>query len=301
MRGYPHAIILPGLTDVTQLTDVRAAYNFTDIVERSAGQAAPQWSGSEDAVPAFNGATPQIKDILDACTVDDIIGDLSAGNVDLLYKAAKSGAIRQGDAELAHLRARLEANAILYWERIRATSRQAAEIDFRFLPIWDGTTDPLVWTGSLALSGTSAVQGRYTMGKVALNGTDLSLVQEWTLENNITPDEVFGDGSPYLLEAGIDEYSPTLVARTRDLSVMATYGGTGTALTSLAAYLKKKKASGINEPDATAAHIKITGSAGTIKAREVSGLKGVAEIFVQLVKPAAGTAPFVVDTASAIT
>lgn len=299
---YPHAIIAGGTT-ITQMTDVTPANNFQDLAEFSAGQTAPQYSGSQFATPDITFNSPQIASVLAAIDTEGVAVDLSGGNVDLHYKKGNPHGTREADASLVHLRGRLTTNALLYWTGLRASQGQLAEISCRLLPVWDGTNNPIIWTGSLALAGTSQAAEQFTLGRIDLNGTNISAVQDLDWNNNVEPEEVGDSGEPFISYGGINRFSPQFTFRTRDTTVISTYGAVGTALTGFEVYLRKKAASGINVADATAQHIKLfkASAAGTIKARQVSGLNGMAEVFVQLLKPSAAADPFDISTTSAIT
>lgn len=301
---YPHAIDLDGGTTViTQMSDVTPANNYTDLVEFSAGQTSPQYSGSQFAIPDITFTTGQLNTFLGAVDTEGVAVDLSAASVDLYYKKGLPHGTREADASLAHLRGRLTTNALLYWTGLRASQGGQAELTARLLPVWDGTNNPLIWTGSLALAGTSQAAEQFTLGRIDLNGVNIASVQDLDWQNNIVTEEVGDSGEPFITYGAIDTYSTSFTFHTRNTEVLATYGAAGTALTSFEVYLRRKVASGINVADVTATHVKLhkASAAGTIKARSVTGLKGMAEVFVQLTKASATADLFDIVAASAIT
>lgn len=286
---------------LSQLNDATPAYNMDDLVEFAAGQTAPQFAGSNISNPDLPFTTKQLKTLLDEFDVEDVIKDLSGGNVDVYFKQRAPNALRTPDASLAHIRGRLTSNAMLYLQSIRAQQSQDAEASARLLPSWDGSNNPLIMTGSVALSGTSTADHTYTLGRIDLNGTNLAGVQEMTLDLGMEEEAVADSGEPFPSFVGINRYAPTVVLQTRDTTLMATYGGTGTVLASMEVYLRKKSSADINVADGTAEHIKITASDGLIRARQIAGLDGMCEVHVQILKPNATTAPLTINTASAIT
>lgn len=297
---YLHGIQLASAF-MSQLTDATPASNLSDLLEFPAGQTGPMFAGSHGAVPDVQFTTKQIGDLLDEMTAEAIAADLTAGSVDLYYKKGNPHGLREADAGLLHERYRLTTNALLYLQSIRASQGSDAEATARLLPVWDGTNNPIIPTGSLALAGTSSASHTYTLGRIDLNGTNISGVQEMDLQLNVEPEEVADSGEPYISYGGINRYAPTITLRTRDTTVMRTYGFTGTAVSSFEVYLRKRSAASINVADGTAEHIKISGTAGLIKARQVSGNDGMAEVFVQVLKPSAAGAPLTISTGSAIT
>ena len=297
---YPHAIVAPTIFDLTQLEEVTPSNNFQDLTAFAASQVGPQFTGSHMASPDNRFSSPQLKSILDACVAGaySVIRDLSAGNVDVEYKAGDNLNTRIADASLAHIRGRMASNAAICWEGFSARMGQVVSLRCRIVAVMVGGNDPLVFTASNALTGVSDVAHLYTLGPVKLNGSFLEGVQEVEWTNNNTYDEVADSGEPFLTYFALQRYRPVLTLRTTDLSVLVTYGSRGTALSSCTQFLRKKLASGIHEADATAAHIGFTGTTGTIKATQISG--NLAEVQVHFRQSAQNTAAFSINTATAI-
>lgn len=297
--SYPHAITLPSGGPITQITECSPAFNLEDLELTSAGQTSPQFTGAHQAKHDLNFSCREIATVLGACDVEAIMKDFSSDNVDLYYKRGSSSGLRVADATASHLRGRMEDNAVLVWESIRVRQGETAEIRARLFPIWDGTNVPLVFTGSVALSGTSAAAEAFTLGPAKINGTFLPSLIEMEWNNNIQYEEVFSNGDAYMTYAGVRHYSPVITLRTRDATAIATYGQQ-TAISSFSQFLRRKSASGFNVSDATETNIGFTASSGTIRARGVSGMDAMTEITVHLTKPNATSAPFAVDTTAAI-
>jgi len=302
---YPHAIIASTVlaNPITVLSDVEPSHNFQDLTEFAAGQVGPQFTGTHMASPDNRFSTPQLKDILDACLAGDygIARDLSTTIADIEYKAGDKFGARVADITAAHLRMRMQANAMLSWESLSARQGALAEIRCRIVATFNSATgnDPLMATSAVALSATSAVQQLYTLGPVRLNGTVMEGVQDAQLDNNIDYEECAGDGDAFLSYVGIANYRPVFTFHSRNLLYLDTYGERGTALSSWYWWLKKKVASGINVADATVEHILFSATTGTIKARRIqAGGKPMAEVTVDLTQSAQNVAAFTFDTTS---
>lgn len=298
---YPHAIVsgTPALS-LTQLDDVQPSHNFQDLTEFAAGQVGPQFTGTHLASPDNRFSSSQIKDIFDACVAGkyNVIRDLSAGNVDVEFKAGENRGTRIADASLAHIRGRMANNAAICWESFSARMGSVVSLRARIVAVMVGGNDPLIFTNSVAITATSAVSQLYTLGPVKVNGTFLSAVQdvEWT--NNLQYEEIADSGEAFLTYFSVMRLAPVLTIRTRDLSVISTFGTRGTALSSLSQFLRKKLASDINEADASAVHIGLTATTGTVKARQIA--TNMAEVAIHLRQSAQNTAPFSINTATAI-
>ena len=120
------------------------------------------------------------------------------------------------------------------------------------------------------------------------------------MNNNIEYEEVHCAGLPFATYVGIKSCKPQLKLMTNKVGLITTYGTRGTALSSLTAFLRQKLASGINVANATATHLKITSSTGTIKARQVAGSKAMCEVTIDLHQSAEDTAPYAYTASVAI-
>lgn len=302
---YPHAIDLPNGDLLTQLTNVTPAYNFQDVVEFSSGDTAPLWSGTLGAAPSCAFSTRQCKSILDLCdplTLPSqgkvVAYDGHAGSIDVWLRKGEAFGLRTADATVEHERARLT-EGFLEWTTITASQNQVAEISCRLVAAYDGTNDPMVITQQALTGITRAVNHLFTLGPVTLNGSALAGLQGWTLSNNSNLEVIFDSGVPFPRYIGVNNYSPTLMCRVRDGTLMRTIGTRTTAITSLVFYLRKLQASAICVADASAEHISFSCTAGTVKARQVDNT-GLVDVFMQLQRPTAAVEPYIFDTTSTI-
>lgn len=295
---YPHAIIFPDASAITQLTELSNPQNQQDLVEYSAGDSAPLWSGTDEAMPEISFGSQNIKQFLDGLGTEKIVADLTAGNTDVEWRKGKAHNIREAIAALAHKRGRMANNAMLYWTSISAQRGQNAVIRGMIIPTFDGTNDPIQYTTNVALTATPAVNYVFRTGPIYLNGTRYSNMG-WDLASNPEIDRETDSGEAFISHVSLETYSPQLTFRTRDLSVVAAFGTKGIPLTSSSLYLRRRLKGGMNVPNATAEHIKATATSGTIKARQTDNKE--AEVFVQFTRPNATTEPLTWDTAAAIT
>lgn len=298
---YLHALQLNS-TVITQLTDLTGGFNFDDLAEFSAGQTAPQYSGSIFSTPDISFSTSQLASLLGDIDTAGVSVSIAAGNADLYYKKGTAYGTRVADITTQHVRGRMATNAMVYWNSVRASQGGIAELQARVLPAWDGSNAPLAYTSGVALAGTSQAAEQFTLGPIDLNGTTYKPI-DVEFSTNVTPEEVADSGEPYPTYVGISQTSPSFTFRTRDTSIIASIGATGAALTSFEVYFRRLNQSGIAVADATTSHAKLhkASAAGTIKARSTAGESGIVEVFVQLIQPSAGTDPFDISTGVAIT
>lgn len=303
----PHAIVFPAVPDVvvTQLTDVRPNFNYQELVERSAAEPAPQWSGAIGAAPEIAFDSRQLKTILDLVAAGDGVCKSYApagGTVSVYYRQGANRGLREAVATATHNRYDLANTAMIYWNSISADQRGIAQIECALRAVsTDGIAAPIAHVGAIALSGDSAVGNVYTLGPVSLNGAWLNSVVSARLENGFTFDAEDESGNAWQQYYGIDEWNPRVTIDLMDIDTHGTIGTSGLALTALKLYFRKLTKGTVGPViAATAEHIKFTASAGTVLLQEGSGMKARYRITMALEKPNAATAPFTVDTASAI-
>lgn len=290
---------------ISLLEEVAYNHNYQDLISHAADQVAPQLIGTHQGMPEMRFSTPQLTSLLTVTVAGDyyIARNLNAHYVDTFYRSGANLGTRVANATASHLRLRAQENTLLALESISAAQGQLATARCRMVHVFNSQTgaDPLVATSGLAIAGTVGGGGLHTLGPLSLNGVALNGVFDAQLDNRIQYDEQASAGDGFWSYCGIHRYAPLFTFRCRKTSYLATYGTRGTALSDLTFYLRAKLASGINEADATAAHIKITASSGTIKARGVQGDNSVVELTVEPRAAAENTAAYVIAVNQAIT
>ena len=259
----PHSMNFASGTDLTQLDALDIDMGMEGFRVHSASEVLPGFSGNMFARPMLAMQTTQIKDILDKTTTDNVVTGYSSANIDLEYRIITNLTGRTAIATTSHCRARAT-HSLLSWDSIQAPLGSLATINFRWLPISDGTNAPLVYTNSVAITGTSAVQAVFECGPVALNGSTLC-TQGWTWNNNMSYFERRCGGSAYLEFAAVDRCAPTIEIEVEDITTALALLPGGAALSSLSVYLRKKAASVLNVANATEEHILLSASVGSVR------------------------------------
>lgn len=267
---YPHAIVFPDETEITLFDALDAENNYADLTEYSASEVMPGFTGSHSAVPQLRFRTPQLKTLLDHIDVEGVCGDESGGNTDIYYRRGTNKGTRVASATSSHLRARMASNAWLAFESLSVRDGELAEATARLQPVWDETNAPIQWAASQALAGTSAVAAIFGLGPVKLQGSFIEGVMSAELNMNLEYEEIRADGKGFPVYLAVRRARPVLTLEVTNRAVMATYGATGTALSAVLFYLRKKAASGINVANGTEEHIQFSCQDGTIKADSAS-------------------------------
>ena len=267
--SFLHGIAFSGGGFLSEVTDLTPATNLDELIGYASGYPDPLFVANRMVKPDVRFSTPQLKTILDLCG-STFIADLSGGNTDLYYKLATNLGVRVADATTSHNRIRMATGA-MYWEEIGAVHGQDATMTARIVPIYNGTNNPFVPAGSLALAGTPAAASFYTLGPVAINAATLNGVKSWRLNLGLQVLEESSGGDVYTTFCGIGQRAPVLEITSLEVGAWASYGLNGTAVSSLAFSLRKKSADGGNIADGTTGHIVFSASYGKIDVINTSG------------------------------
>jgi len=297
---YLYGVLLPNSALISELTDCTPKAAVEAMTAICAGDPMPQFVGGHGAKPQVDFRSPQIKTILD---VAGMLGyDASAGNTDLHYRSGTNLATRASTG----LRIRL-LRALLHWTQLTARQNEPAEISCSIVPTYDGTNAPMTPAGAIAVPALAAMpQEYYTLGPVAINGSLVAGVTDWSLDLGVKTHVEQSDGEPYPSWCGIESHEPVLTVNTRYLASWATTGVGGLALSSLVFYLRKKALDSAGcVANGSAVHVKFTAAKGVVFVDQNSGgADGPATcgLRIHLRKAAVGdTHPIAVNTASAIT
>lgn len=292
---YPAAIRLPS-PEITHLSEVSPDRGYQILTESTSGSPNPCFVGVETADPDITFTSRQLKSIIDVCTAKHLARDLSAGTVDLWYKAGKAMEIREDPTTAVHAVARLVTSAMLYWTNLRVTTGTVAEIAARLVTAQRGVSDPMVWLGAQQLPALSGCQRIFGMGPVRLNGVLLEGVTGWNLATNPVLEPVRSDGSKTNTYQGIRTFHPVVTLASNNLDEITNSSFGGDEFSTLELFLQRYVSTNMFDLPGNNTHIKITLVGGL---RAVSGVSGQ----VATLAPAfysVGETPMVFNTSSAI-
>lgn len=297
-----HAIVTPNAT-YSQITDSRVNPGIQMMHGFPAGHPEPLFSCVADSRPEVTFVTTQIDTVLGEATAANMFcADLSGGNTDLYLRQVASNATRIAAATSAHTRLRAS-NAMMVLQSISAPHNAEATANVRLLCIYDGTNEPIVPTGSTALSGTSAANSYFCAGPVAINGSAVPGVQQIDIDFGHTLIESGGDGEVWWTFAAVQEIRPSITIRTLTATSLTSLGIVGSALASFVVYLRKYAENGTRIANGTEQHIAFAGTSGIVTVDEVSGGGNEPVMTMIRITPTAADADnraIAVDTAAAI-
>ena len=209
-----HGINWNGSTFISQITNSRTSPGIQEIVTHAAGAPQPMFAGNMKQQPVISFDSTQIKSLLDL-TGSGLAA--SSGNSDLYYRLTTNRGDRVAAATTSHTRLRV-AQACMLIERISARDGSEATASGMVYPVFDGTNEPIVPAGSMALAGTPTSAEHFTVGPININGSAIAGVQDVTINLGINLTVLTGDGEMYPTFVGVGSYSPVITARVPTLS-----------------------------------------------------------------------------------
>lgn len=268
---YPHGILLPDATLITELTDTTPATNTEEFVGRSAGHVHPLFRGIREQKPDLSFSCGAVGQVLAAIIAggNNYCLDLSAGNTELGYRQAQNLGIRYAVGASYHEILRMT-KGFLFWETINAQQGQEANIASRLIAVYDGTNAPVAQLGTGILSGTPAAVQWYTLGPVLINTVTQEGLQEWSLESGSELSQKGDKGAVWDTYAAIQSLDQVLTIKAEG-KPWGGLGLAGTVLSSLTWYLRARDEDGGNVADGEPSHIKFVATNGLVMPEDASG------------------------------
>lgn len=292
---YPAAIQLPS-PEITHLSDVSPDRGYQVLTESTSGSPNPCFVGVETADPDISFTSRQIKTIIDVCTSKYLARDLSAGTVDLWYKAGKAMDIREDPTTAVHAVARLVTSAMLHWSSLRVSTGSVAEISARLVTAQRGLSDSMVWLGAQQLPTLSGCNRIFGMGPVRLNGNLLNGVTGWTLNTNPVLEPIRSDGAKTNTYQGIRSFHPVVMLNSNNLDEITASSFGGDEFATLELFLQRLTTTNMFDLPGNSTHIKITLVGGLKTVPGVSGqVASLTPTFYSV-----GETPMVFNTSSSI-
>ena len=242
---------------ISQISSATVSPGIRTMVVRAAGVPSPLGVLNLKQDPGIAFTSTQVKSLLDLTGVT--IADLSADNTDLYFRAAVDGGSRVATTAESNIRLRA-AQACLDLSSITAGDESPASASCRLICYYDGTNEPIVPAGSVALAGASTAAEQYVSGPVFLNTgsglAQLSGVKEITIDFGRTLIAEGADGELYITFVAVGEETPVITIRGLNVP-WTTIGLNGASLTAGSFYLRKMATTG-RVANATAQHIKFS-------------------------------------------
>lgn len=294
-------IILPGPVALSQISNGAFNANTEFIKGRPAGHPTPLFNASSDQKPTLEFSTTQLASLL------GVIGPSGAGLAAItgyLKKAAAAGSVARATEEHISL---VVNESVAFWSTITLPHNGEAEAQVTVQCVYDGTNEPIVYTGSVALSGNLSAAEYFGVGPGALNGSDISGIQEITINSGVKLIVVGESSGLWPTFAAVQETDPVITVKLNHEINWSSVGLDGTALngtSGLTFYARKYAANGSRVANATASHIKFVVANGQATPLNTTGQGTdlVTDSFqVNAVAPDDSTQAIVITVGSAIT
>lgn len=245
-----------GGTLISGITDQAVNPQAQELLIGGDGATEPQLATVMGAAPQVDFSTVSLASALTAVGLAGL--NLTTNPAVFFWQQCADGGLRAG--ALSHLKASM-AKGLLLPVRLTARQGDAAELQITALAKWDGTNDPIVLTANQSLTGSPNMGELFTLGPVAVNGSAVPGVVEVSIDFAISLYAPRADGDLYPRFIGIKGRQPVVRVRSLELLTQSTFGLTGAATTTWATYFRKKSTTG-NVADATAQHVKVSGTNG---------------------------------------
>jgi hypothetical protein len=258
----------------SQVEDATPNAQAQALLGMCAGWHQPMFRGVRSLSPEITWRTTNLYTALLEC---GLVGkDNSAGNTDLYYRQATNLGTRVAEGTASHMQLRM-AKAFQYIKSISARHQQEATAEMHTVGLYDGSNVPIVATGSVALSGTTAPVGWYGLGPVSINGTAIDGVEEMTIDFGVELMRRGQNSEAYERYCLVKSINPVITLRGTTLEGWTTYGPVGVALngsSGFTGYLRKVNTDAqaiAYFADVTVAHPKFVGAYGTVRVESTGG------------------------------
>lgn len=261
------AVVTPGGT-IGQIVDQDYAPNLQEIVEGGAGTINPEFTGVMEGKPMLSFTTTALHAAL------AIVGFncyAIASATDFYFQSIAQGGLVD-IANPTHIKVTTSLGMIIP-KTLEASQGKTARLTYDMYALSaDGLAAPMTITTGQALPTATQVSELFTLGPVKINAGALGAAQsvKWDFANK---EEILGsDGEPYPTFAGIsNRYGIRCAVNGFDVSALSTFGMAGVALTSFVTYFRKLASGGTRVANATAQHVKLSGTKGMLYPRGAKG------------------------------
>ncbi len=292
-------IVLASGQELHAVNNNQVQFGIKTMMERSAGEVWPNFRANQEQKPMLQVTTKQLDKLLTNVPME---GNFALSPVAYLKKAAAAGSVAR--ATTVHEKAVIT-ECCIYWTSIRLSHNNAGEAQVVIVPVFDGTHDPIIFTGSIALPGTLSAASYFGVGPVAINGVAIPGIQEVTIESGIKLLQLGDSSEEFDTFVGLETGDPSVTIKTLEQINWLTMGLRGTALDGtdgLLVYGRKFANNGSRVANATAEHLKFVALNGFCVPQDTNGQESspvTDTLKVELVAPDS-TVPMSITVGSAI-
>lgn len=261
-------IVLPSSVEFHAHGPSRLDAGIVTMMERGAGEVHPNLLTTQSQRQTIPFSTTQLGTVLSNVP---LVGAAIASGTFYLKKGASTGRVARATTSHGKMAC---TTAFVYWTSIRLPHNGRGTVDVVIETVYDGSTEPFVFTGSVALSGSVSTQDYFGAGPVYINGTSYSDVQEITINSGATPFQLGGSSEVYNTAIGMQTVEPSIEVRMLRSINWPTIGQAGLALngsSGFVAYGRKFSPDGQRVANGTAGHVGVSCLNGRVIPLNTSG------------------------------
>lgn len=260
-----------GLID--QVVEQNVDPGIEELVLAGNGAVDPSFAAVMQQAPGLRFTTTAIKKALDFAGINGVA--LAASIEFFFQQVALDGTRSTG---LTHNKV-AATNGILFPRSIRASQDSEARVEYEaVVRSTDPEVAPITFTKDVALSGSAQVEEAFTIGIVKVNGVEVEMVEEITIDFGVQELRKGFAGSAFPTFAAILERKPVITVRSLDTNLMevAQLGVSGKAQngTPSEVYFRRILEGGTRVAKALAQHIRFQIFEGYVSVRQVGGSQG---------------------------
>ena len=262
-------IVMPSSVEILELTNMRWNAEIEDLLEYPAGHTVPMFVANKHQKPAIMFSTPMLSTLLANVT----IAGAALGSTTTYFKKAATTGGSVARASAVHKKIVI-ASSIIYWKSIKLPHNAPGTAEVVIAANYDGTNDPFVYTGTVALSGNLTATEYFGAGPCSINAVNIPGIAEITIDSGIEEIREGASSEEFDTFVGIGPMKPSITIRTFEMVNWSTYLLRGIALDGAAgvvAYARKFSSTGSRVADATAQHIKFIGLNGKANPTDTNG------------------------------
>lgn len=234
-------------------------HGIKTMTERSAGEVWPSFLANEGQKPMVAITTKQ----LDILLANVPIQGASLSNVTAYLKQA---AVTGSASRLSTVHEKcVITSCCVYWTDITLRHQGQGEAKVIIAAVYDGTHDPFLFTGSIALPTSLAASSYFGAGPVEINGSLVPGTQEITIESGIKLLQLGDASEEFDTFVGIETGDPSITVKTLQEVNWLTLGLRGLTLdgtNGMVCFGRKYAQGGSRVANATAQHLKFSGLNG---------------------------------------
>lgn len=282
---------------IDQVTNFRQSMQITSRITHPSGHPLPMFAGGEFQLPRITFTTPQIDVVLANCGVTGY----GSGTDSILYYKLATPTGSDARNSTTH-KIFTVSQVYVYFDNLTLPDRGQATVDVTIVPVWDGTNEPIVPSGSAALASTLTAGNEYRLGPASANDSAIGGMQSINLRINHQILEVTQAGEGWATFVGCDRVQPIVTCQTAEAIAISGFGFDGSALDGDDGF--EFFARHVDAALTAETHVYFQATDGRILPEE-SGIDSttglVADSFrVECISPDDSTSPIIWDTTAAI-